>query len=94
MGRAVFDCMPGLVALSDSAGVTPTAQAKPESDDKRRHSKQSHVVPFGPARPALPMAEAPTAAACSLSLCDPVGRIMAKIFLMDTLSTEHWTISL
>lgn len=54
-----------LVALSDNVVVTLTAQVKPETDDKHRHSKQSHVVPFGLAGPgnstlALPMAPTPT----------------------------------
>jgi len=54
-----------LVALSDNVVVTLTAQVKPETDDKHRRSKQSHVVPFGLARPgnstpALPMAPALT----------------------------------
>lgn len=54
-----------LVALSDNVVVTLTAQVKPETDDKHRQSKQSHVVPFGLAgpgnsTPALPMALALT----------------------------------
>lgn len=54
-----------LVALSDNVVVTLTAQVKSETDDKRRHSKQSHVVPFGLAGPgnstsALPMAPRPS----------------------------------
>lgn len=54
-----------LVALSDNVVVTLTAQVKPETDDKHRHSKQSNVVPFGLAgpgnsTPALPMAPALT----------------------------------
>lgn len=53
-----------LVALSDNVVVTLTAQVKPETDDKYRQSKQSHVVPFGLAGPgnstlALPMAPSP-----------------------------------
>lgn len=54
-----------LVALSDNVVVTLMAQVKPETDDKHRHSKQSHVVPVGLAgpgnsTPALPMAPALT----------------------------------
>lgn len=66
--RLLIGCVPALlywisclVALSDNVVVTLTAQVKPETDDKHRHSKQSHVVPFGQAgpgnsTPALPMA--------------------------------------
>ncbi|CAB1444013.1 unnamed protein product [Pleuronectes platessa] len=54
-----------LVALSDNVVVTLTAQAKPETDDKHRHSTQSHVVPDGltgpgNSTPALPTAPALT----------------------------------
>lgn len=52
-----------LVALSDNVVVTLTAQAKPETDDKCRQSKQSHVVLFGPAEPGNSMPALPTATA-------------------------------
>ncbi len=73
-----------LVALSDNAVVTLTAQVKPETDDKHRHSKQSHVVPLGLARPgnstpALPMAPALNATQhhSSTAHCCPVNTLTA-----------------
>lgn len=42
--------MSRLVALSDNVAGTLTPRVKPETDDKRGHSKQSHVVPRGLSR--------------------------------------------
>lgn len=68
------------MALSDNVVVTLTAQAKPKTDDKCRHSKQSHVVPFGLAEPgnstlALPMATALTQHQSSTHYCCPLNAL-------------------
>ena len=73
-----------LVALSDNVVVTLTAQVKPETDDKHRHSKQSHVVRLAwPGLGTLPMARPSHSIHCcpvNTLTVGPVRKLSTKSF--------------